>query len=143
MENINHEAYIDEVIATAVDVEPGAMYYVLERMENGIKATSDSTEKDSMLAAYVDEIIAGIEQSFKDQFRVNELSHDFVWFESPMDQWIDSHPEIKNAFKYMTEPIRKNPQDEFMWYGISLEKWLDSHPDMKSALDQLPNQKVA
>ncbi|NLV22058.1 MAG: hypothetical protein GXY49_08750, partial [Syntrophomonadaceae bacterium] len=115
MENINHEAYIDEVIATAVDVEPGAMYYVLERMENGIKATSDSTEKDSMLAAYVDEIIAGIEQSFKDQFRVNELSHDFVWFESPMDQWIDSQPEMKNAFKNMTEPVRKNLSHDFVW----------------------------
>lgn len=111
METANREAYIDEIIATTVGVEPEAMFYVMERMNLKMNAMIDNTiERDPALAAFVDEVIAGIDAAFdqliskKGVIKDSESQNAFATFENNLDLWIDSQPDLK----FVKEQERKN-----------------------------------
>lgn len=144
MEYINHKEYVDDLIATSVGVEPTAMYYVQQRMNFLINGRFDNlTEKDPMMAACIEEIIEGIDQSIaKSIENIDETSHqleraknnvqqDFVWFECPVDLWLDSQPKIKNALDRLPETVKSNTQDDYIWFASPLDNSIKSQIDAR------------
>ncbi|MBP1760977.1 MAG: hypothetical protein H6Q64_519 [Firmicutes bacterium] len=134
MEYINHKEYVDDVIATSVGVEPIAMYYVQQRMDSMINGKVDElTEKDPMMAACVDEIIEDIDHRINNQLIKNNLQQDYVWFECPMDLWLDSQPELKKALESLPKSVDDNTKDDYVWFAGPLDKAIVSQLDARLA----------
>lgn len=124
MKNISSSEYIEDLIATTVGVEPLAMYYVLEKMEDQLKI-ENTKKKDPMLADHVDD--------------------NYVWFECPMNLWLDSQPEIKQALEQLGEEetvkhvpaaygettVKYPADDNFVWFEPTVDQWLDSQPNLR------------
>ncbi len=177
MKSIDHKEFIDEIIATSIDIDPMAMYYVLEKMKAQSNSSADLMEKDAMLAASVDEIIAGIDQVLQNIAKRNEKPNNI--FSNDLDRWIESQPELKYASEHMMEwaipdtqhdfvwfekpftgldellpqqtslntkaaqPVDNSLTNDFVWFESSMDRWLASQPDLKHTLDQLPDTTSA
>jgi hypothetical protein len=146
MEYNNHKEHIDDVIATSVGVDPMAMYYVQQRMNFFIGGSFDNlTEKDPMMAACVDEIIEGIDQSIAKSFKnidvtsprfetaKSKVQQDFIWFESPLDKWFDSYPELEKALDLLPEAVESKAKDDYVWFAAPLDKSIVSQLDARLA----------
>jgi len=129
-----HKEYIDDLITTSVGIDPIAMYHVQQIMDSLINENDNElTERDPMLSASVNEIIDGIDQSINNKLIQNNLRHDYVWFECPMDLWLDSQPEIKNALEKLPESNKGKMQDNFVWFASPLDKSVVSELDARLA----------
>lgn len=134
MEYINHKEYVDDVIATSVGVDPIAMYYVQQRMDSVINRKVDElTEKNPMMAACVDEIIEDNDHRINNQLIKSNLQQDYVWFECPMDLWLDSQPELKKALESLPQTVEDNTKDDYVWFAGPLDKAIVSQLDARLA----------
>lgn len=114
MEIFDRKEYIEEIIATCIDIDPMAMYYVLERMNAKNNQSVDLMEKDANLSACVDEIIVGIDQSIN--HFVNSNQNQKAIFSNDLDRWIESQPELKYAHDHLTKWAFPHAHHDFVWF---------------------------